>query len=247
MGTITYNGVSTDSLGIRVWTFPAYEYPEKDVTAVHIPGRNGDVLIDTGAYKNVTRTYSISIAQIKRNMSYRDMAHTISSWLHSADGYARLEDSYEPGIFRLAAYSEQNNVENILNEAGTASISFNCKPQRYLVEGEQVLTINSSGAYIKNKTSYESLPLIKITMSGASSTLSIGAYEVQIVNLSAGSVLYVDSELKDSYLYSGNNIQNGNNKTIMPSGFPRLVPGNNRINWTSGISKIEVTPRWWTI
>ncbi len=32
----------------------------RDVSVTHIPGRNGDLIVDNGCYKNVTRTYALA-------------------------------------------------------------------------------------------------------------------------------------------------------------------------------------------
>lgn len=47
MGVITFNGIASDKLGIQVEHPPGYETPKKDYEIVHVPGRNGDVYIDT--------------------------------------------------------------------------------------------------------------------------------------------------------------------------------------------------------
>lgn len=60
MGNINFNGISSKDLGVEVETFPDYVAPQKEFEAVHVPGRNGDVLIDTGAYQNVSRPYKIN-------------------------------------------------------------------------------------------------------------------------------------------------------------------------------------------
>ena len=61
MGVIYYNGKSSEEFGIVVETTPNYEIPERDYEILSIPGRNGDVVIDKGNYKNVERSYNIAI------------------------------------------------------------------------------------------------------------------------------------------------------------------------------------------
>ena len=55
MGVIIFNNISSSDLGLEVETFPAYEVPEKEYDVVHVPGRNGDLLIDNGTFSNVPR------------------------------------------------------------------------------------------------------------------------------------------------------------------------------------------------
>ena len=46
MGVIVFNGISSKDVGIEVETFPEYTIPEREYEAIHVPGRNGDVIID---------------------------------------------------------------------------------------------------------------------------------------------------------------------------------------------------------
>jgi hypothetical protein len=53
----------------------------------------------------------------------------VSAWLHSTSDYARLEDTFEPDIYRLAYYTEETEIENALTEYGRTTILFNCRPR----------------------------------------------------------------------------------------------------------------------
>ena len=48
MGIIIFNGVSSMDLHTLVQHPPEYAFPEKDCEATHVPGRNGDIIVDTG-------------------------------------------------------------------------------------------------------------------------------------------------------------------------------------------------------
>lgn len=237
MEMMTFNGVTSESLDIVIEHPPKYEYPEKDYEAVHIPGKNGDLLIDKGSYRNVSRAYEIAIGS--RNGDFAEYANRISEWLHSGSGYARLEDTYEPDYYRMAAYREGNIVENILRHAGRVTVKFDCKPQRYLKSGEVLQKFDSS-AVLKNPTGFEALPFIIVRGSGYG-VFSIGAYVVEILEITDKMV--IDSEVQDAYY----GLTNLNNKVTMPNGFPKLVKGDNNISFSGGINSVEVIPNWWTL
>ena len=252
MGAVMFNGINSKDLGVEVETFPSYEYPEKEYQVYHVPGRNGDIVIDTKTYKNVPRTYTINAATYDR-VDYHKLSNSIVSWLHSASGYARLEDSYEPDMYRLAYYTDSGKIDNIFNEAGRATIKFICKPQRYYKIGEVPITYEfdpesvMTAARLQNNTICEALPLIKVikASSGSNGTVSIGGYDVTIKSTSA-TTFYIDCELQDAYATTGDLNQNSNIELIQGE-FPRLSPGNNDIVFTSGIQYVEITPRWFTI
>lgn len=224
-------------MGIQVEHPPGYTIPEKDCDIVHVPGRNGDIVIDKGSYKNVPRSYEIAMGSAR--IGFDRITEAISGWLSSASGYARLEDSYDPEHYRMAMYRESSDIENILFHAGRATINFDCKPQRYLKSGERPLTFATSGI-IHNPTSFPALPIITIRGSG-SGALQIGNYSVSILNI--GQSIILDSELQDAY--SGGS--NRNDDVIMASGFPKIIKGDNRITLSGGITSVEVIPKWWRI
>ena len=61
MGIIMFNGISSMDLHTLVQHPPEYAFPEKDCEVTHVPGRNGDIVTDTGTWKNVNRTYKLGI------------------------------------------------------------------------------------------------------------------------------------------------------------------------------------------
>lgn len=242
MGTITFNGVTSASKGIKVWTAPEYITPEKDVTAVHVPGRNGDILIDNGVYKNTIRTYQVSLYDGSHNYAY--LAHVISDWVHNGDGYKRLEDSYDSAYYRMAVYVDSLQMSNVYNKAAVAKLSFSCKPQRFLKTGETETTVSSS---ISNGTNYVSRPKITVTKSGSGQAqFTFGGTTVTIASGSPTTIT-IDSELRDCYYISSNVIQNGNPYVALSNGYPALSPGTNSITNKTNISLIKVVPNWWTI
>ena len=135
---LVWNGISSLDLGLVIQSPPAYQYPDKDVTSTHIPGRNGDVITDNGSYKNITRTYSLGVG-FKPGTDFISNSQDIVKWLTSDRGYRRLEDDYDPTVYRLAKYSSGGSFTNICHGAISFSVDFDCKPQRFLKSGEKVL------------------------------------------------------------------------------------------------------------
>lgn len=105
--------------GEAVWNAAAYDYE-----FVQIPGRSGDLILDNGRFQNITITYPCAVrdlSQMKR----------IRSWLSSKRGYHRITDDYNPGEYRLGCLIDGISVDPFKASAGTFTVSFNCKPQRY--------------------------------------------------------------------------------------------------------------------
>lgn len=234
MGVIIFNNKSSADCRIQVAHPPGYAYPERDYTITHIPGRNGDIIQDNGCYKNVERTYEVSFDA--PNEDFATYANAVSAWLHSTTGYARLEDSYEPDYYRIAVYQESNIFENLYNQAGTATIVFECKPQRFLKTGDNIITIQNS-LTIMNPTGFEAYPLFKVT--GTSGVLTVNGNSITFSSIDDFVIL--DCELQDAYK------ENINKNSTISGTFPVLKTGSNTISWTGDISSVTMKPRWWTI
>ena len=234
MGVIIFNNKSSADCRIQVAHPPGYAYPERDYTITHIPGRNGDIIQDNGCYKNVERTYEVSFDA--PNEDFATYANAVSAWLHSTTGYARLEDSYEPNYYRMATYQESNIFENLYNQAGTATIVFECKPQRFLKTGDNTIAIQNS-LTIMNPTGFEAYPLFKVT--GTSGVLTVNGNSITFSSIDG--FVMLDCELQDAYK------ENINKNSTISGTFPVLKPGSNTIRWTGSISSVTMKPRWWTI
>lgn len=245
MGIIIFNNLSSKDYGILVEHPPGYQFPQKDYDMVHIPGRNGDLVIDNESYQNVERKYEIAIGSLSEK--FTPQANRIAEWLHSANGYARLEDSYEPEYYRMALFKDQGEIDNILFHAGRITISFDCKPQRFLKSGDETITIEDS-AVLRNPTIYKSNPIITVygtVTGGIAEVINIGDYSVGINAIDE--YVTIDSSIFDVYKKTPTGIVNKNSTVNFTNGYPKIQKGDVPITFTSGITKVEVVPRWWTL
>lgn len=163
---ITWNGVSSDTLGLHVETYPNLNRPARKYTAADIPGRNGSAYILEDAWSEYVQAYEISAKSPVDNFK------AIAEWLNSANGYAVLEDSYDPDIYRMAVAVDGFDVVNSLNRAGKALIQFRCRPERYLVMEDIERTAPSSDPIV-NYSNHTAHPLIKVVGLGAQSLLRL--------------------------------------------------------------------------
>lgn len=239
MGIIMFNGVSSEDYGILVEHPPGYQTPERNYEVTHIPGRNGDVLYDTGSYNNAERTYEIAFGNLIDN--YFTQASRVSQWLHEPVGYARLEDSYEPDVYRMGYFKDSVDFENILSHAGRATIKFDCKPQRYLKIGEDTVNVvNNTNVF--NPTVNVAKPLIKMTVSG-SGTISTNGGHITFLGVPYGTEIIVDTETMNAR----EGMNNANRYIVFDGDFLTLTPGDNVFTVSASIKNVEVIPRWWII
>lgn len=230
-----FNGQSTKDFNMRVERYPDIGAPARKVSSVSVPGRNGDLHIAENAFSNYAMIYDV---YFHAPVSSPQQAHAIKSWLLGSSGYCRLEDVYDPEHFRLATFQGPLDIANQLNKYGRCTIQFDCKPQSYLKSGERQIHLNAPGI-IHNPCSFTSLPLIVVHGSG-SGNLMIGSCTVEIKKISGD--LTLDSEMQNAY--SGNTNENS---SIYAPEFPSLKPGDNTIQWSGGITGLEIIPRWWEL
>lgn len=233
-----YNGVGSASMGLAITGSGTYDAPERDLEIISIPGRNGDLVIDHHRYKNITVTYPVSICE-----DFAANAEGVRSWLLRSGGYQRLEDDYDPYHFRMALYKGPLSfTPGFLNLTGESSITFDCKPQRFLRSGEQVISMDAAG-YIYNPSGFPALPLITVFGDGAGQ-LKVGDYVVEILELN--DQLTLDCEAGEAYWAPYGAIPQYRNDCISAPQFP-VLSATDRISWTGGITKVEIIPRWWTL
>ena len=233
---IFWAGKSSDDVNVFVEHYPKPARPAKKYSTVSVPGRNGDLLYEEGAYENYMQPYDIYISAEKTKLPAA--AKAVAEWLYAPSGYQKLTDGYEPDVFRLAFFTGPADIENILNMFGRATIEFNCKPQRFLISGEEETRYFSSTT-IKNPTAFAALPLITVYGSGEGA-LNVAGTVVNFNSIDESIVL--DCETENAF----KGVTNLNN-TISAPEFPKLYAGENAISWSGGIESIRITPRWWTL
>lgn len=158
----TFGDIDSRDFGVYISGSGTYNAPVKAYSAISVPGRSGDLLIDEKRYENIEVTYPAFI--------YRDFKENLAklrSALLAVNGYARLEDTYHTDEFRLGYFQGGIEVDALpTNDAGKFNITFNCKPQRFLTGGE-VAHKYTEDASINNPTLFASKPLIRATFDTA--------------------------------------------------------------------------------
>lgn len=229
-----FDGHCCEEFGIVCSGSSTFAAPERDVTVVDIPGRNGTLTIDNGRYKNITVSYP---AFVPRDFPAR--AASIRAWLLGPTGYQRLEDEYQPDCYHLARFVGPLEFETgFLNRAASMSLAFDCMPQRWLKSGEYAQPI-ANGQTLYNPTGFEALPLIEVELTGEAA-LQVGGITVQFAGYTGPLVL--DCDLQDAYAGTSNL-----NRYVTAAQFPVLPAGKTEISWSGGISGVRLTPNWWTL
>lgn len=230
-----FNGHKSSEYGLIVNGVNIFGSPNRIVDKVSIPYRNGDLLLDTGVYSNISVTYTISLLDPTK-------VRSIAQWLLNTKGYCRLEDTYNPAEYRMGAYYNDLNYQmTMLYRYGQATISFDCKPQRYLVSGETAVQFTADGT-ITNPTGYASQPYLEVYGDG---TFTVNGYEITVTD-NSGDQINIDCERMQCFRPSEGNVENMNSSVSMPNGWPILSAGANEITFGT-LEDLYITPRWWQL
>lgn len=233
-----FNGARSIDKGLTIEKCPAVSTGQRVVTKVSVPGRSGDLVIDTGAYSNYTQPYEIWFKDKRRGTTRA--ARDIAQWLLSGTGYLHLEDTYDPEVFRLAMFTGPLDVENWMLMAGRATLEFDCQPQRWLKDGQNPVSVES-GQRLFNAWQ-PALPLIRVAGTGNGS-LTVGSSTFTISDMPGGIML--DSETQDAYW--GAPATNLNNNVKVSGGYPVLQAGETAVSFSGDITAVQITPRWWSL
>lgn len=145
------NGERSADHGLFISGDAVYNAPAYDYEVIQIPGRNGDLVMDNGRFNNITVTYPAFVTDVANLQDIRQ-------WLLKNRGYQRIEDEYNPTEFRMGYFSGDFDVNVFANRAGSFDLTFNCKPQRFLTQGErehdyQLMTLDSvNQEYVRSYT-----------------------------------------------------------------------------------------------
>lgn len=179
--SLTFGSVNSLDYGIFVTGDAVYNAPERAVERVSVAGRNGDLLIDQGHWNNIEVSYPCgTFAETASDFSRKIAA--FRNAVVSQLGYQRLSDTYNDSEYRMADASAGFDVTPTLGKAGEFTLTFNCKPQRWLASGEATITV-ADGETLVNPTLYDAHPLLAVEGYG---TIGFNGYEITIDNATLG-------------------------------------------------------------
>lgn len=273
--TITYNGITSSTYDLTVYEQEgAFSSPRRDIEVVHVPGRNGDVIIDKGCYLNQKVRYNVIANDVTK-------IHDIANWLLSASDYCELSDTWTndlgtgntEGFYRQAIYSGDIDMAvTELNRRGQTTLEFDCKPQKYYANTTawpNVTIIGAGTQHIAMHAPQVSLPLFDLTL-----TVDAGAggstYRIQIqtsydgVNFNNGVQFNLVANSSDVHDFDGTNLLiDCERNTVKLTGTSYLIQyisaqfpemndaGDTWIKITLGTADTGISgtifPRWWTI
>ena len=223
--TINETTNSRAAWGLRITEPPVVPPTKRIVESVQIDGREGTLTLLKG-WEDITFNMKAALLGINLHTRFRDILPVILA-------AKTIYFSNDPGVYFKIKHASAGGMERPLSAMGEFPLTFVCDPFRY-VRNVTPVTMTAPGN-ITNPSGVFALP--KITVYGTGNqTLTVGGKQTK-VNILAGN-LTLDSALMECY--QGGTAQNNQ----MQGPFPVFNTGATAITWSSGITKIEIEPRW---
>lgn len=225
--------VIASDYGVYCTDAGVYKSPSPVYDNYEINGRNGTLHVDKGRYSNVTVTYKCVITS-----DFQNKFKSFRSAILAQKGNVRIEDEFDSDVYRMGVLSDSIDGNVGLDRTiGTFELKFSCMPQKFLKDGEYTRIFTSNGT-ISNPSVFNAKPLIRVYGVGE---LGIGS---ETITITKGATEYIDIDCDIQDCYEGLDNRNG---LVSLTDFPTLPSGNTGITLGTGITKVEITPRWWTL
>lgn len=229
-----FGDVDTRNYGVTVFESSTFGAPQRDSNSAAVPGRNGDLILDGKRYPNTTHSYDCVIYD-----GFYERLQNIRNALASKQGYFRLTDSIHADEFYMAQFKQEFVVSmNADRDIGRFNVEFMRKPQRFLTSGELVTELTVTGS-ITNPTLFDSKPFLRVYGAGV-----LGVADCDITISAADSYTDIDCDMMEAYkgTVSCNDLI-----SLSTNDFPVLHPGANGIRLGTGITRVQITPRWYRL
>ena len=138
MHNLSYGGINSEDYSAYITNAGIYKSPEKRYRKYTVPGRNGDLLEDTGTFENVEVKYPFCVYE---NCDTNFRAYVAA--LKRKKGYQRIEDTFHPEYYRMGAFLDEFEPKEVTadGEMCNGVLKFDCMPQKWLKSGEEPICI----------------------------------------------------------------------------------------------------------
>ena len=216
---------SRSNLGLRITRPPVIPPTRRVVNTIEVDGREGSLTILRG-WRDVSFDLQAALLGDNHATRWRDILPQILN-------AESIHFSNDEGVFYQIKQVTATPHEKRLVGMSEYTLAFTCAPFRYM-RNVAMITRTISGI-LANPGTVHSLPRITVFGTGTR-TLTINGRAI-VLNLLQGR-LTLDSALKICHF--GNVAQNNQ----MTGDFPVLSVGNNTITLGTGITRLEIEPRW---
>lgn len=216
-----FKNINSKDMGIIIDSSPVFTRAPKKIEEIKLDGKNGSLYIDDNLFDTMIRQLSCVIVDKKKDI------REIMAWL---SGEGPIIFSTELDKYYEAAIINQIDYTDIARQLYTFPLQIELQPFAYSVE-EKKLDIKNHGIFNIEKSTYTIFPRIKVYGNG-DIDLNINGRIQKLYNINE--YVELDSKLEIAY----KDLQNKN--MDIAGTYLTLEKGNNSIEWTGIVSKVEI-------
>lgn len=232
MLSFTFGGKNSyEDYGIVIAKRPNLPSPKRRITYIETPGRNSSVRYDEKTYEDITLLIDCGLRSKGDLINQLD---EIKAWLFNT-GESDLVFSFSPNKKYTAQVVNAIDFTQVFKYSSRFPVVFNGRPFKYASHNQEV-EITKPTTFINNPGTIESEPILKVYGEG-DITLKINDNEIKLIDIRGKIIL--NSTLEDCY---NDAFENLNHKMV--GVFPLLKVGQNQIQFTGNVEKLEMLPNW---
>lgn len=149
-GYFIFGNVKSSDYGVWISGGGTFNAPARRYKEYIVPGRNGVLTIDEGAYEDAEVTYPAFIAR-----NFPANVEAFRNAIMAQNGYVRMTDSYHPNEYYLARYMAGLEVDTLPGgRGGSFELTFKRDPRRFLLSGEESIIYPPGVEHRKNLIPY---------------------------------------------------------------------------------------------
>lgn len=221
-----WNGINSLDMGVVMLKAPSIFMPERRVNEIEIAGRNGILHEDTGTFANYTKDAECHVMD-------REQIDKVCQWL---TGAGEVIFSSEPDRVYRAFIKNSIPFNNVLRNMNDFLVQFDCFPFKYSVNWQDEVLTLTKATTLFNKGSFASEPIMTVYGTG-DVVLNVNGKEYTLEGVD--SFVTINTEMMEVYKNDENK-----NSFFTSDDFPVFEVGENAINWTGNVEKIEIQPNW---
>lgn len=232
---ITYNGVKSSELGLRLLDEISFESPEKDVELINIDGVHGSKIRSKKRLNVISKTYPFKMYDSTADIQ-EIVTKLNNAYLNQKDEWHDFLISWDSDYLYKAFCYESFSIEGSLKARKKCVINFKLHPIKFRKDGLSRINL-SRGQVLVNPERRESKPFIKLIGTG-DCTLTINSQIFRLKGVSGH--INIDCEAQSAHW---DNREPQYDK-VFTYPFPKLETGRNIINWDNSAFRVEIIPRW---
>ncbi len=219
-----FNGINSIDREIIINQMPPISKPERRISKIEIPGKNGVLYQDEESYEPIVYQLACTILNPK-------LIDTIKEWLN---GEGKITFSSMPDRYYQANIVNKIDYTSIARQIYEFPLEIEVQPIAHGII-EKILNVSKKTSLIITDSTYNIKPYIKVIGSG-NITLTINNKSIILNEIEE--YIELDCELEEAY----KNTENCNNK-VNCTEFPELKVGENVIDFIGNVENIQIKYR----